>query len=138
MSHMQPEVKYETFLVGETTEGTTLLHPDVWGEKKRYTLLKGERWRKRKGWYARLSAPGYTDCTDWSGPFKTELDGHAHLEEMYGSDEEQDEFLDDIERRVQQAIDFIDDTELELGEVAKAKVLKATEALNAALQAVMA
>jgi hypothetical protein len=24
------------------------------------------------GWWARLTAPGYTDATDWSGPFKTE------------------------------------------------------------------
>lgn len=21
------------------------------------------------GWYGRLSAPGYMDCTDWQGPF---------------------------------------------------------------------
>jgi hypothetical protein len=24
------------------------------------------------GWYARLSAPGYLDCTPWEGPFTTE------------------------------------------------------------------
>ena len=22
------------------------------------------------GWYHRLTAPGYLDCTDWTGPFK--------------------------------------------------------------------
>ena len=23
------------------------------------------------GWYGRLSAPGYLDCTDWQGPYTT-------------------------------------------------------------------
>lgn len=26
----------------------------------------------RAGWYSRLSAPGYMDCTDWDGPYPTE------------------------------------------------------------------
>ena len=36
------------------------------------------------GWYCRLSAPGYMDCTEWSGPFETELEAILNLYEMYG------------------------------------------------------
>lgn len=27
---------------------------------------------RASGWWSRLSAPGYLDCTDWQGPYKTE------------------------------------------------------------------
>ena len=30
------------------------------------------------GWYTRLSAPGYLDCTDWEGPFDSENEARAH------------------------------------------------------------
>ena len=69
----------------ETSEGTELLlsdlvHPTptaaevgvyVQGEPLSYYSgdLRAER---HEGWYSRLSAPGYLDCTDWSGPFTTE------------------------------------------------------------------
>ena len=33
------------------------------------------------GWYARLSAPGYLDCTDWHGPEPTEEAALAALAE---------------------------------------------------------
>jgi hypothetical protein len=36
------------------------------------------------GWCARLSAPGYLDCTDWAGPFETEEEAIVALYEMYG------------------------------------------------------
>ena len=36
------------------------------------------------GWYSRLSAPGYMDCTEWSGPFETELEAVLDLHELYG------------------------------------------------------
>ena len=40
-------VEYGTFYVGETTEGTVILHPDVFEiEKEHYQLLNGKRWRK--------------------------------------------------------------------------------------------
>ena len=44
---------------------------------------------KRDGWGARLSAPGYMDCTEWS-VFDTEQEAKDHLEEMYGDDDETD------------------------------------------------
>lgn len=39
------------------------------------------------GFYARLSAPGYLDCTDWSGPFKTEAEALAHIMDQFEVDE---------------------------------------------------
>lgn len=38
------------------------------------------------GWFCRLSAPGYMDCTEWSGPFDTEDEAREHLAETYDID----------------------------------------------------
>jgi hypothetical protein len=46
--------------------------------------------RLREGYGARLSAPGYLDCTDWC-VFETEQEARDHLEEAYGDDEETDD-----------------------------------------------
>src|SRR5579872_758188 len=43
--------------------------------------------KKREGWGARLSAPGYMDCTEWS-VFDSETEARSHLTEMYGDDDE--------------------------------------------------
>lgn len=52
----------------------------------------------QSGYYARLSAPGYLDCTEWSGPFSTEDEAYESLVEMYGdSVRVADEFQDDSE-----------------------------------------
>jgi hypothetical protein len=40
------------------------------------------------GWFCRLSAPGYMDCTDWSGPFETEQEARDHIAETYDVDPE--------------------------------------------------
>jgi len=39
-----------------------------------------------KGYGARLSAPGYLDCAEWT-VFKTVKEAEAFLEEQYGDDE---------------------------------------------------
>lgn len=39
----------------------------------------------KKGYGARLSAPGYMDCTEWT-VFDTEQEAKDYLEEMYGDD----------------------------------------------------
>jgi hypothetical protein len=36
------------------------------------------------GYYCRLSAPGYLDCTDWSGPYATEEEAVANMLSMWG------------------------------------------------------
>jgi len=35
------------------------------------------------GYYFRLSAPGYLDCTDWSGPYATEDEAVANMLSIY-------------------------------------------------------
>jgi hypothetical protein len=42
--------------------------------------------QERVGYGARLSAPGYLDCTEWA-VFDTEDEARAYLEETYGDDE---------------------------------------------------
>lgn len=39
-----------------------------------------------EGWFCRLSAPGYMDCTDWSGPFRTQVDARLYLADTYDID----------------------------------------------------
>ncbi len=41
------------------------------------------------GYLARLSAPGYMDCTDWSD-HATEDEAREYLREMYGDDDSDD------------------------------------------------
>jgi len=49
------------------------------------------------GWYARLSAPGYLDCTEWSGPFERGDDALAYVCELYEVDEDGEPLGDDDE-----------------------------------------
>ena len=37
-----------------------------------------------EGFVARLSAPGYLDCTDWQGVYSSKEEALEELEEMYG------------------------------------------------------
>jgi hypothetical protein len=46
-----------------------------------------ESWENISGFGARLSAPGYLDCTEWT-VFDTEDEAREYLEETYPDDEE--------------------------------------------------
>jgi hypothetical protein len=52
-----------------------------------YTEGTIESWENIKGYGARLSAPGYLDCTEWA-VFDTEDEARAYLDEYYPEDEE--------------------------------------------------
>ena len=43
----------------------------------------------KEGWGARLSAPGYMDCTEWA-VYDTEEEARAELEEMYPDDDDEE------------------------------------------------
>ena len=95
---MQNATEYGAFYVGETTEGTTILHPDVFHtEKEHYKLLRGERWRRQRGWFVRLSAPGFLDCTEWSGPYDSQREANEALSDMFDGDPIEDDHEGDIE-----------------------------------------
>lgn len=40
----------------------------------------------KSGFYARLSAPGYLDATDWEGPFDREWKAIRYVCDLYGVD----------------------------------------------------
>ncbi len=46
-----------------------------------------------RGWWCRLSASGYLDCTDWSGPYPTEGAARNAIEDTYDVDCETGEDL---------------------------------------------
>lgn len=69
MAHMKPVADYLT--AEEATE---------------YTAEPGET--AEAGWYGRLSAAGYMDCSEWSGPFKTEEQALNYVMEFYEVDED--------------------------------------------------
>ena len=47
------------------------------------------------GWYSRLSAPGYLDCTYWSGPFESEQEALDYIMETFDIDENGDDLEDE-------------------------------------------
>jgi len=47
-------------------------------------------YQRLEGFGARLSAPGYLDCTEWT-VFGTEAEAHQFLEDFYPEDEEDTE-----------------------------------------------
>ena len=49
-----------------------------------------QSWENIKGYGARLSAPGYLDCTEWT-VFKSADDTQSYLDEYYPSDNDEDD-----------------------------------------------
>jgi hypothetical protein len=48
-----------------------------------------------EGWFYRLSAPGYADCTEWTGPFATEAEARASLADAYECDPDTGDSIED-------------------------------------------
>ena len=97
MSFMQPRVEEGMFFEVDTSWGGEVVPADVVG---RFCLTKAsalsdylsgkpldpdEEIPVQHGWLARMSAPGYMDCTDWSA-FKSEYEAWAYLVENYMDD----------------------------------------------------
>ena len=103
----------ENWLRVETTQGTefvriadtslfvrnsqTLTHPatdaELFAAKVKispYCDGEPQTWENIKGYGARLSAPGYLDCTEWS-VFETEEEAREYLEENYPEDDEDEQ-----------------------------------------------
>jgi hypothetical protein len=45
---------------------------------------------RREGWYGRLSAPDYLDCTSWDGPYATADEALQAVQDEYEVDENGD------------------------------------------------
>jgi hypothetical protein len=97
MSFMEKQVRnFSTWQV-ETTCGTETVPCDVCNIADIADYIEGTLRESTKddpdtlkvtGYFGRLSAPGYLDCTEWSGPFDTEKEAKDYLTEMYGDDDE--------------------------------------------------
>ena len=102
MSFMQPDIRYCLFFSVETGAGTEIVPASLFADEgatvrasalrdycEGYPLQPHELLRAEAGWIARLSAPGYLDCTCWSGPFASDTAALAYLDDMYGLDVDQ-------------------------------------------------
>jgi hypothetical protein len=95
MSHMQPQVVFDKWWKVETKNGTTFIPVDVVGDNPKpsdfldyididvcKTTPTPDDYEIVNGYGARLSAPGYLDCTEWV-VFDTENQAREYLQEMY-------------------------------------------------------
>ena len=113
MAFMQRQItSKQTWVKVETTNGTefvnvadtslfvrdsnTKTHPmNDWEREdaiaKIWEFTEGlpQEWETIKGYGARLSAPGYLDCTEWA-VFDTVEEAEAYLSDMYGEEEEEE------------------------------------------------
>jgi hypothetical protein len=97
MAFMQKQVEWMAAWQVETTLGTECVPCDVrnpadepagLGDYLAGEQIEGMRAMLVTGFFWRLSAPGYMDCTEWCGPFATEAEAKADCDEMYPDDEE--------------------------------------------------
>jgi methionyl-tRNA synthetase len=85
MAFMEPEIIHTTMYSAEKHE-ETLTFPSVHFGKADVASeadVEEAEIEEQTGWWARLSAPGYMDATDWSGPFDSEAEAKAALAEEY-------------------------------------------------------
>ena len=93
MSFMQPQIDYFTAYEVETSSHSEIIPADLIGE------LSSDDWTAQladylegdildteempetvAGYFYRLSASGYLDCTEWSGPFATYEEAEEDLQ----------------------------------------------------------
>jgi hypothetical protein len=94
MAFMNPETYHGHFTrYNNTNEGDVLI-PEVHDEHRGCVADGAKAYGIDEddvetvfGWFVRLSASGYMDCTDWTGPFDTEEAAIAELREMYPEEE---------------------------------------------------
>lgn len=101
MSFMQKQIIYDLCFIVETTHGSEVIPSDVLNRtaathvEAMLDYLEGtpldedELVAVSEGWLCRLSAPGYMDCTPWSGPYETEAEAEEAIGAMYGEDDDE-------------------------------------------------
>lgn len=106
MSFMQQQIAdKQTWLKIDGSNGTTYLPIDALYQNRSAFLLLSEEQQLAtcqvyyegeaesvelvSGYGARLSAPGYLDCTEWS-VFNTAAEAQAYLDEYYPEDDEEE------------------------------------------------
>ena len=90
MAFMERQVVFGTWLEVDSAEGIVFIPV---GEFEITPDMMPRDWwtiEVLTGYGARLSAPGYLDCTEWT-VFGTEAEAHQFLEDFYPEDEEDTE-----------------------------------------------
>jgi len=86
---MQPQSVKMTCYHVETSHGTEIIPADLVGSSPDllafadYCEGEPEEFTRESGWYARLSAPGYMDCTSWTGPHSSEREALGDLADTF-------------------------------------------------------
>ena len=98
MPFMEPDIQFMAMWHGETDNGMDLVPADLVQERPTVANLadycegtplqassspSDPDAEKHVGWYSRLSAPGYMDCTDWGGPAVTEHAAQLELADRF-------------------------------------------------------
>lgn len=108
MAFMKRDIRHGEFWFIDTRQGSFLVPLDVETDPDNLAMYRPELmsfdaddasdWtvERRIGWYGRLSAPGYLDCTDWTYA-DSEQELIAELREMYGDDDDDDDSDDDAD-----------------------------------------
>ena len=93
MAFMEPDYTdemYAVFFKADDTYSESTLCPDRGICRSGIDALdvdpKDYAVRRVPGYFARLSAPGYLDCTEWYGPYKTLEEAKEHLSAIYDVD----------------------------------------------------
>lgn len=85
MAFLEPEYSNEAFVRVTDSRGESTLVPAGYED-----LQEGDECEPvgtpGESWFYRLSAPGYMDCTDWSGPFASEQEARDDLSATYDCD----------------------------------------------------
>lgn len=114
MAFMQPEIIHDLFLTIETRDGDTVIPADLVGslvsgpasmDMDNVPRYVRDLWESalrpyldshapiqsvtaKHAYGARLSAPGYMDCTEWA-LFDSEAEAREYLADTYGDDSEE-------------------------------------------------
>lgn len=90
-SFMKPQIVQDDWMQIDTSEGSFCLPTYALGDNPSAETIQdhcgGEYFGHEtiSGWGARLSAPGYLDCTDWC-VFDTEEEAKEYLREQYDAE----------------------------------------------------
>jgi hypothetical protein len=112
MAFMKPVAEYFTAYRVETNHCGELIPEGVCGAIDLDAEPRSEQWtsllqycegtriegvEREEGWYGRLSAAGYLDCTSWDGPYATADEALAAVRGEYDCDENGDEPTEDAQ-----------------------------------------
>lgn len=101
---MRPHIINDTFISIDSSRGTELIPYEYFNfDDHAQEMLNAYDYVNLelvRGWFGRLSAPGYMDCTDWSGPFDSEEEALESIKELYGDDEDESDYEDEAAKEV--------------------------------------